>query len=150
MGQELWLSEQQLSSMSSIGTQFVARSSMEDAISTGILRGRPFGGVSIAWSPKLDHVIKPLSNFRHKRIVGAEIDSLEDKILLISIYMPFYDSSRKNECLVETIDAISMMETMIESFPLHSVIIGGDLNCELTGISLSTHYGKISWRNIVS
>ena len=32
MGQELWLSERQLSTMSSIGTQYVARSGMEDAL----------------------------------------------------------------------------------------------------------------------
>ena len=66
MGQEIWLTEQQLSNMSILGTQFVARSGMEDAISSGILRGRPFGGVSIAWSPDLNSIIKPLVNFKHK------------------------------------------------------------------------------------
>ena len=60
LGQELWLSEKQLSNLSSLGVQFVARSGMEEAISSGILRGRPFGGVSIAWSPNLDHAVKPL------------------------------------------------------------------------------------------
>ena len=49
MGQELWLTERQLSTMSNLGTQLTARSAMEDAISTGIFRGRPFGGISIAW-----------------------------------------------------------------------------------------------------
>ena len=61
MGQELWLTERQLSTMSNLGTQFTARSAMEDAISTGIFRGRPFGGVSIAWSPKLNPFIRPLT-----------------------------------------------------------------------------------------
>ena len=45
MGQELWLTERQLSSLSKLGTQFTARSAMEDAISSGILRGRPFVSV---------------------------------------------------------------------------------------------------------
>ena len=66
MGQELWLTERQLSTMSNLGTQLTARSAMEDAISTGIFRGRPFGGVSIAWSPKLNPFIRPLTHFRTK------------------------------------------------------------------------------------
>ena len=70
MGQELWLTEKQLSTMSNLGAQFTARSAMEDAISSGILRGRPFGGVSIAWSPNLNSFIRPLTNFRHKQVVG--------------------------------------------------------------------------------
>ena len=54
-GQELWLSEKQISTLQQLGTQFVARSGMEDAVSSGILMGRLFGGVNIAWSPHLDH-----------------------------------------------------------------------------------------------
>ena len=49
--------------------------------------------------------------------------------------MPFYDSSKRDECMVETIDAITMLETIIESHPLHSLIIGGDFNSELKGVS---------------
>ena len=62
-GQELWLSEKQIPTLHQLGTQFVARSGMEDAVSSGILVGRPFGGVSIAWSPHLENLISPLSNF---------------------------------------------------------------------------------------
>ena len=135
LGQETWLSEKQFSSMKSLGCQYVARSAMEDALSSGILRGRPFGGVSIAWSPKLDGVIKPITNFRHKRVVGVEIDSENNKTLIINIYMPFFDASKREACMVETIDAISMIETIIDSHPLHSIIIGGDFNTELKGDS---------------
>ena len=83
MGQELWLTEHQLSSLNNLGTQFVAWSAMEDAISTGILRGRPFGGVSIAWSPTLNPFVRPLTNFRHKRVVGVEINSETNKTLFM-------------------------------------------------------------------
>ena len=58
--------EQQLPLLSSIGTQYVARSGMEDAISARICQGRPFGGVCIAWSPNMNNIVKPLANFRHK------------------------------------------------------------------------------------
>ena len=135
MGQEHWLSEKQLPSLQQLGTQFVARSGMEDAISSGILVGRPFGGVSIAWPPHLDHLIKPLSNFCHKRVVGVELVSEEESFLFLCAYMPFFNSSQRAECMTDTHDAISMIETMIEAHPNHKIIFGGDLNCELKGTS---------------
>ena len=139
MAQELWLSEKQLPSLQQLETQFIARSGMEDAVSSGILVGRPYGGVSISWSPHLNHLISPLSNFQHKRVVGAELKAGEDRILLLCAYMPYYNSSRRAECLNETIDAITMLEATIENHPEHLIIIGGDLNCELTGQSPFDH-----------
>ena len=65
MGQELWLMEQQLPIMRELGVQFAARSGMEAASSSGVLKGRPFGGVSIAWAPNLNHIVKPIANYRH-------------------------------------------------------------------------------------
>ena len=41
----------------------------------------------------------------------------------------FYDLSKRDECIVNTIDTIAMVETKIESHPSHMFIIGGDLNC---------------------
>ena len=49
--------------------------------------------------------------------------------------MPFFNSSKREECIQDTIDAISMVELIIEDHPDHLVIIGGDLNTELTGES---------------
>ena len=135
MAQELWLPENRLSQLTSLGVQFVARSGMEDAVSSGIMRGRPYGGVSIAWSPDMDHVIKPLINYRHKRIVCVEISADPHPLLLISVYMPFYDASKRTECMAETADAIAMLEEILSDHPLHQFIIGGDLNTELRGHS---------------
>ena len=108
---------------------------MEQAVTAGVLRGRPFGGVSIAWSHNLDHVINPVTNYRHKRVVSAEFNTANDRILLISVYMPFYDASNREECLAETIDALSMIDILIENHPDHLIIIGGDLNTQLKGDS---------------
>ena len=70
----------------------------------------------------------------------------------------FFDASRREECLVETLDAISMIEMMIDSHPHHSIIIGGDLNCELKGVSpfdahwdeLKTKFDLISCDSFIS
>ena len=121
--------------MQQLGMQFVARSGMEEASSSGILVGRPFGGVSITWSPDLNHLITPLSDFRHKRVVGAELKTVDLNVLLLCIYMPYFNPSRRAECITETIDSISMLETIIDQHPNHNVIIGGDFNMELNGTS---------------
>ena len=55
-------------------------------------------------------------------------------LLLISIYMPFFDASKRQECLTET-SAISMLEVILSDHPLHKVVIGGDFNTELRGLS---------------
>ena len=133
--QELWLQESQLSQLQQLGVQFSARSGMGHATSAGILRGRPFGGVAIAWSHDLDHVIKPVANFRHKRVVAVELQSQNDYFLLISVYMPFFDAGNKEECLAETQDALSMVDLLIDNHPQHRILIGGDLNTELKGES---------------
>ena len=137
--------EQQLPIMTELGVQFTARSGMETAASSGVHRGRPFGGVSIAWASNLNHVVKPLANYRHHRIVCVELLAVPNPILLASVYMPFYDSSNRAECISETIDAISMMEGIIEDHPHHQIIIGGDLNTELEGNSPFDIY----WREFV-
>ena len=108
---------------------------MEDAVSSGVYRGRPFGGVAICWRPELSHLISPITNFKHKRVVAVEFNAGDDNFLLISIYMPFHNSSRREHCMTETIDAISMIELIIDAYPQHQVIIGGDLNTELKGDS---------------
>ena len=60
--QEHWLSEKQLHLMHQLNSQFTARSGMEQSLSSGVMKGRPYGGISIAWSSELNHVITPLSN----------------------------------------------------------------------------------------
>ena len=131
MAQELWLSEQQLPQLQKLDAQYVARSGMEDAISSGILKGRPFGGVSITWSHDLNHVVTPLTNYQHKRVVAVEMVTADCNYLFISVYMPFYDSRNRDATIVETIDTIAMLDLIIHDHPRHRIVIGGDLNTEL-------------------
>ena len=152
LGQELWLPESRLSQLQELGVNYVAHSGMEDAISNGILRGRPFGGVSIAWSADLNHVIKPLVNYRHKRAVCVEATMEPDPLLIISIYMPFFDAGKRHECMAETVETISMLEEILSDHPLHTVIIGGDYNTEFKGSSPFDHLWSefISKHNLIS
>ena len=134
-GQELWLQESKLSVMSELGVQYVAHSGMEEAVSSGMLSGRPYGGVSISWAPDLNHVMRPLVNYKHKRLICVEMKAEPSSIIFISLYMPFYDSSNRAMCISETIDAISMLEEVIADHPLHMFVVGGDFNTEFVNDS---------------
>ena len=135
LSQELWLPENRLTELSNLGVQYVAQSGMEDAMSRGIYAGRPHGGVAIAWSPDFDHVIKPLVNYRHKRVVCVEMNAEPDPLLFASVYMPFFDASKRLECIAATNETIAMLEEILSDHPRHKVIIGGDFNTEFKGSS---------------
>ena len=72
--QELWLSEKQLPTLQQLRTQYIAKSGMEQSVSDGILIGRPYGGVSIAWSFNLNHAIQPLTNYNLPNKNVASLD----------------------------------------------------------------------------
>ena len=146
MGQEHWLSNKQLHQFQSIKAQYYARSGMEEAVSSGVLKGRPFGGVSIAWSNELNHAITPLTQYKHKRVVAIQLETFQSNVIFISVYMPFLDSRKRDSCLAETVDTISMIEMIIDNHPQCSFVIGGDLNCELNGAS---PFDKL-WDNLAS
>ena len=135
MGQEHWLSDKQMHQLQYLNAQYISRSGMEDAVSSGVLRGRPYGGVCITWSSDLNHVITPLSQYKHKRVVAVQLATSQKHVILISVYMPFLDSRKRDECRAEALDTISMIEMIIEDHPQHLVVIGGDINCELNGHS---------------
>ena len=94
---------------------------MEEAASSGVLRGRPFGGVSMAWSEDLNHVIAPLTNYKHKQVVAIEMTTVGARIRFITMYITFFDSSNRDICMVKTIDALSMLDLIIHDHPQHHV-----------------------------
>ena len=127
-GQELRLQEKQLSLLSEIAFQYVAQSGMEKAVCSGVISGRAHGGVSIAWSANLNNIMRPLINYKHKRLVCVEMQSEPKPIIFISIYMPFYDSGKRAECISETVNVRAMVEEIVAYHPLHSIVISGDFN----------------------
>ena len=101
----------------------------------GIYRGRPFGGVAICWSHDLNNYVIPLVNYKHKRVISKELKTDTRNIIVITAYMPFFIASRREQCMSETLYAISMTDLIIDEHPHHDFVIGDDLNTELKGES---------------
>ena len=148
MAQELWLSNKQLSQLKYLDAQFIASSGMEDAVSSGVMRGRPFGGVSITWSSDLNHIITPLTDYKHKHVVAIKMSTTSKCVVFICVYMPFLDSRKRDICRTETLETLSMIEQIISDHPDHLFVIGGDLNCELDGGSpLDNYWSSFTTKN---
>lgn len=69
------------------GTSAMAKSS-----ETNIISGRPFGGTGFVYSKKYARCIKPVLSLVHERVTALEISTLNDKVILINCYFPYFNS----------------------------------------------------------
>ena len=107
---------------------------MDKALSTSILRGRPWGGVGLLIKQELSKLVKFQKCEERFAIVAFE------HLLLISVYMP---SGNGQEVVDIITDLISMIESVIIQFPDHAIICGGDFNTDLITPSFKSLYSFI-------
>ena len=88
---------------------------------------------------------QPLVNYRHKRDVCVEMTAGPDLLLFASVYMTFFDASKRLECIAATNETIAMLEEVLSDHPRHKVIISDDFNTKFKG-SLSF---DILWRELI-
>lgn len=91
---------------------------------------RGYGGVGILWHQDIDQAINIIEG-GNERIQAVEL--LQDNnspILIVSVYMP---TGGGNEKTLEYQDTIDMIYELIQKYqPSHYIILGGDLNEDLT------------------
>ena len=74
-----------------------------------------------------------------------ELSAEPKTILLASLYMPFYDSSKRQDCLAETNETFTMLEEILTDHPRHQIILGGDFN---TKFNVNSPF-EILWRDFL-
>lgn len=126
--QEHWLNCEVLSYFDCFEDEFVVyhgRSAMESKLQSGILKGRPFGGICILIRKSLYKLFKKVSYISNSdRYMILSLDNL----LLLNIYFP--SCSNNSECddlvllLTEILDCIN-------DISFDSLLIGGDFNCNV-------------------
>ncbi|XP_022818122.1 uncharacterized protein LOC111350703 [Spodoptera litura] len=113
---------------------FTGKSAVD--LSTGVLRGRPYGGVALLWRsavfPKV--VVIPCSSVR---IAAIKIMRENRSLLVITVYMP----TNSNDNLCEFTECLSELNAIIEGNDVNSVIILGDFNA---------HPGKLFHSELLS
>ena len=93
---------------------------------------RGFGGVAILWKKDLEPYLKPLDDGNERiQCVECKADGARN-ILFISVYLPVRGYSDSIDEFAECIDILQ--EICLKYQSTHEMVIGGDLNEDLTNI----------------
>jgi len=126
MLQEHWLLPHDLARINNFCNNFIGLSSsaMDHAISCGVLRGRPHGGIGILVNKRLASCLRCI--LLDERIIIISIGSM----LLVNLYLPTLNSA---DAYKETVtDILAKIENVIASQKNMNVVIGGDFNFDFT------------------
>ena len=69
-----------------------ATSGMDSQIGERLLKGRPYGGTGFLFQKSLSKCIRARVDLKHERVSVMELCTVNEKILLISAYMPYYNT----------------------------------------------------------
>ena len=122
--QESWLSNANINKINSFSNNYTAFgiSAMESALGQSVLRGRPWGGVSIlVKSDLVKHIIYSKCTERFVCLIIGEY-------VFINCYFPKI-SNDSDFAIVQSL--FSEIESICAMYPDSKLIIGGDLNVDL-------------------
>jgi len=123
--QEHWLSDAQLSLLSSIsdGVSFHAISGFGNS---EVLAGRPYGGCAILYQSALLVNMCPIS-VDSRRICAVRVCSDSIKLLLVNVYMPYEDN---DDNIDEFVSILTLVEDLIRGNSDCHLVLGGDFNVD--------------------
>lgn len=134
--QETWLSAEELAYLHSISDDFGCTGTSSMDTSAGILRGRPYGGLTILWRKSAFNNVSVIQ-CNSERVCAIKIVLNERSVLVFNVYMPTDVPSN----LVEFTDCLSLVSAIIDDSNIENCYILGDFNAhpherfftELTG-----------------
>jgi len=129
--QEHWLTPANLSKFEHSFPQYMCfgSSAMTTSVETGVLRGRPYGGVMTLVNRTLQTCSK---------IVCAEdryVIVIVNNLLVINVYMPCVGTINRSLIYEEI---LNNLELWMRKYTNHTVVIGGDINLDLNNVNSSS------------
>ena len=125
--QETLQCKQDLGQLNSLSPFFQGTGVAVTDLSTGILKGRPSGGVAILYRKSLSNFVKDI-HFDLDWIVGISLNiPNENSIYIISVYLPC--NSRENED--EFLEKLGMLVSIINDLESPFVWVLGDFNAHM-------------------
>jgi len=124
--QETWLTEQELPILSQISNDFYYKGVSAMDTRTGLISGRPFGGVAILWRKSLGPAVKPVT-YGDNRLLGLEVMTHQGKLLIINVYLPCSSVENEDEFLYY----LSRIDSIICSSGTSHCAVIGDFNADL-------------------
>ena len=121
------MSDDQLCDLADINSDFLV-TGVSGFDSSDVLAGRPFGGCAIFWRRQLDFKAKVIVS-GSRRVCCLRLDAEKIKLLLVCIYMPHESDDASTELFVSQ---LSVVNNLIAANRDCSVIVGGDMNADLS------------------
>ena len=121
--QETWLMPHELLITDNLHKYYnsISISSVDSGAS--ILRGRPYGGLSMMYHQRWAHCIKPIV-YGEKRILGAELTLETCKILVLNVYLP----TQCNTNYDDYVRCMGKISSIISESDADAVYVAGDWN----------------------
>lgn len=141
--QETWLLPYEISFLGEIHDEFGFTGSSAVDLSSGILRGRPYGGVAILWRKSLFPAVSVVQS-DSDRIVAIRVSTSERSFVVCSIYMPT-DSADNFPVFTKCLGSLS---ALVESSEVECVYLLGDFNAhypETFGKEMLSFCDEQSW-----
>ena len=134
--QEHWLTDHDLNKFLHFRADFqgLAWSAMGERLSSGVLVGRPFGGIGLLVKKALNIKIRPVAVHNQCRCVVNMLEFVNGfKLLLSIVYFPCsYTDAYESELL----EILGFIEQCVSCNPADGVIMLGDMNFEWTSSSV--------------
>ena len=129
--QEHWLRSDELDKFNIINADFNyhAVSAMDIAVSLGILKGRPFGGVGFLWRKCFDSNIQVLSNDPADGCLVIKLNINSRSILLFNMYFSCFEPGADYRS--EITYYMGFIENILDTVSHTDVVILGDTNFPL-------------------
>jgi len=126
--QEHWLTPANLSKFEQEFPQYICfgSSAMSSCVESGVIRGRPFGGVMTLVHKSLSKCSKVIC--ASDRFVVVVVGDL----LIVNVYMPSSGTPNRLDIFEEV---LSNVLSWLQTYPTHRVVLGGDINCDLDDVS---------------
>ena len=102
---------------------------------SGILIGRPFGGIGILWRKSIGACIQ-VHKYNNNRIMGIEFDNGNRKRFAVNMYMPYVNRYRNSDSYNEFMGYLGMVHSIIQESDVSSVYVIGDWNAEISANSV--------------
>ena len=127
--QELWLTPDNMHKIENFSEDylFYGVSAMESTISSGVLVGRPYGGVGILIKSKYGHLVT-YCEAKDRFVILAV-----GKTILINIYFPSCKVEQDRSIFMDTLASI---ENILSAFNGCNIVMGGDFNCNIVDKNL--------------
>jgi len=128
--QERWLSSSKLSYLNEVSSDYVAYavSGMNEACSTGLLRGRPFGGVAVLCHFTISNCAEFVGASDDGRVITLMLELNASKFLLFGCYFPCDDYSSDFSNVVSAV--LGYIESVADEYPSIKFGVLGDFNFE--------------------